>query len=116
MVPVSFLNLTLLVPQTWAAPHGIGLAMSVLLAPKTGSSTAIRYVFRSALSAKLMTILEPALLAIKDMTCLMGNVLFRLQITQNLLILDVETGIGKVKSVWLARRIGSSTKMEFVCR
>lgn len=61
-----------------------------------------------------MIILEPVLLATKVMTCQKEHASCQLLITQSQLILVAIIGIGTVKYAWLAPKIGSSIKMEYV--
>lgn len=92
-----------------------GLIKNAQNALKELTSMLMAFVAQLAHNATLLTkLLELVLAAIKDMMLLMETVLIHLPIELNPQILDVETGIGKIKNVSLAQRNGLSMLIMFV--
>lgn len=86
-----------------------GLPKNAQNALKELTSMLMAFVAQLAHNATPLTkLLELALAAIKDMMLLKETVLIHLPIQQNPQILDVETGIGKIKNVSLAQINGHS--------
>ena len=76
----------------------------------------ISIVLQYQINARLMPRTETALNVSRDTILLKENVSFLNLIMPNLQMLDVLPGIGTVKNVWSALKIGSSTPITFVCQ
>jgi hypothetical protein len=111
--PVSSQASTMLIPPTLDAEHGTGTIKFVFHAPKDGSLMTRRFVFPFLTNALQAMLMETALLAIKVMTLRVVPAFSLISTMLIPLTLDVEHGIGTIKSAFHAQVDGSSTIRKF---